>query len=169
MNSAGKTRRQFRFTGWHMFAAMVAFFGVIVGVNLTMAMLASKSWTGLVVKSSYVASQKFNSELAQAEQQRSMGWTSDLSYAAGQIRLGLKNRQGEVLFVDEAHAYIGRPAYERDDQAIVLTRAGDGSVQGDINLAPGAWAIRVEAEIKGQSYRRDARMIVSAEGTGFLE
>ena len=47
----------FRFTGFHMLACMIVFFGVIVAVNLTMATLASQSWTGLVVKNSYVASQ----------------------------------------------------------------------------------------------------------------
>ena len=39
---------------------MLAFFGVIIAVNVVMATLASTSWTGLVVENSYVASQEFN-------------------------------------------------------------------------------------------------------------
>ena len=45
------------FTGWHMAITMIAFFGVIISVNLTMAILASSTWTGLIVKNGYVASQ----------------------------------------------------------------------------------------------------------------
>ena len=48
------------FTGRHMLAIMLAFFGTIIAVNLVMAIFASRSWTGLVVKNSYVASQEFN-------------------------------------------------------------------------------------------------------------
>ena len=44
--------KQFRFTGYHMLAIMVAFFGVVIAVNLTMATFASRSWTGLVVENS---------------------------------------------------------------------------------------------------------------------
>ena len=55
-----RERKPAEFTGRHMLAIMLAFFGVIIAVNLVMATLASKSWTGLVVKNTYVASQQFN-------------------------------------------------------------------------------------------------------------
>ncbi|TIW70058.1 MAG: cytochrome oxidase, partial [Mesorhizobium sp.] len=42
------------FTGRHMLFIILGFFGVVIGVNLTMATLASKSWTGLVVENTYV-------------------------------------------------------------------------------------------------------------------
>ena len=48
------------FTGRHMLGIMLAFFATVIAVNVTMAMFASKSWTGFVVRNSYVASQEFN-------------------------------------------------------------------------------------------------------------
>ncbi|MEO1102369.1 MAG: FixH family protein, partial [Pseudomonadota bacterium] len=45
-----------RFTGWHMLAILVTFFGVVVTVNITMAVLAHTSWTGLLAKNGYRAS-----------------------------------------------------------------------------------------------------------------
>lgn len=51
---------KWRFTGYHMIACVVSFFAVIIFANVTMAWFASSSWTGLVVKNSYVASQQFN-------------------------------------------------------------------------------------------------------------
>ena len=73
------------FTGRHMLFAMLAFFGVIIAVNLTMAAFATKSWTGLVVKNSYVASQAFNRELEQAKVQAARGWTGDITYRKVQL------------------------------------------------------------------------------------
>jgi nitrogen fixation protein FixH len=41
---------QKEFTGRHMLLIMIAFFGVIIAVNITMAVVARQSWTGLVAK-----------------------------------------------------------------------------------------------------------------------
>ncbi len=57
-------------TGWHVLAMLVAFFGVIIGVNLTMAYFANSTWSGLVVANGYVASQSFDKDLARARAQR---------------------------------------------------------------------------------------------------
>ncbi len=49
------------FTGHHMLIVMLAFFGaVMIAANLTMASFASRSWSGLEVPNSYVASQEYN-------------------------------------------------------------------------------------------------------------
>ncbi|WP_421718486.1 FixH family protein [Algiphilus sp.] len=62
------------FTGWHFLAIILAFFCVIISVNLFMAWNATNSWTGLVVKNSYVASQHFNEVTAEKRRQLAMGW-----------------------------------------------------------------------------------------------
>ncbi|MGO4840209.1 FixH family protein, partial [Rhizobiaceae sp. 2RAB30] len=67
------------FTGRHMLAIMVAFFGTIIAVNVTMATLAGRSWTGFVVKNSYVASQEFNRKAEQGRAQAALGWESRLT------------------------------------------------------------------------------------------
>ncbi|NJR13875.1 MAG: hypothetical protein HC779_06455, partial [Phyllobacteriaceae bacterium] len=64
----------FTLNGYHMLAIFVAFFGVIVAVNLTMARFAVTHWTGLVVKNSYVASQNYNGWLRQAAASKALGW-----------------------------------------------------------------------------------------------
>ena len=57
--------RSREFTGRHMLVIMVAFFSVIIAVNLTMAFFARSSWTGAVVENTYVASQQFNRKAAE--------------------------------------------------------------------------------------------------------
>lgn len=64
-----------RFSGWHMTAILLAFFGVVVTVNMTMAMFATRTFGGTVVENSYVASQKYNGWLEAARKQRQLGWT----------------------------------------------------------------------------------------------
>src|SRR5687768_10998939 len=62
------------FTGRHMAAIICTFFGVVIAVNMLMAVLATRTFGGTVVDNSYVASQKFNGWLAQARAQQSLGW-----------------------------------------------------------------------------------------------
>jgi nitrogen fixation protein FixH len=65
-----KSKTAGTFTGWHMLGIMVAFFGVIIAVNLTMAYNAIHSWSGLVVQNTYVASQEFNDKAETAKAHR---------------------------------------------------------------------------------------------------
>ncbi len=68
-----------RFTGWHMTAIMLLFFGTIVAVNVTMAVFATTTFGGKVVENSYVASQKYNEWLAAARAQQRLGWTHQVA------------------------------------------------------------------------------------------
>lgn len=68
-----------RFSGRHMTVILVAFFGVVVAVNLTMATFATRTFGGVVVDNSYVASQKYNHWLDAARKQRQLGWTVEPS------------------------------------------------------------------------------------------
>lgn len=63
-----------RFTGWHMTAILVGFFGIIFAVNGVMATIATRTFGGVVVENSYVASQEFNNWLRAAKQQERLGW-----------------------------------------------------------------------------------------------
>lgn len=63
-----------RFTGWHFTAIIIAFFGVVIAVNVTMAVFATRTFGGVVVENSYVASQKYNGWLKAARRQQKLAW-----------------------------------------------------------------------------------------------
>lgn len=69
------------FTGRHMLAIIVGFLVVVIAVNLVMARFAITTFGGTVVDNSYVASQKFNRWLDEAQAQSTLGWrlTADRS------------------------------------------------------------------------------------------
>ncbi|MEM9470430.1 MAG: FixH family protein [Pseudomonadota bacterium] len=152
-----------QFTGRHMLLAMLAFFGVIIIVNLTMATVASRSWTGLVVKNSYVASQAFNRELEQAKLQAARGWTGDITYRDGAVVLSLTDKAGQPVILDSSVVEIGRPAYEQADHQVVMVYQGSGIYHAKDNLQPGIWQVSVRGTSSQGDYRLDSRLIIKAD------
>jgi nitrogen fixation protein FixH len=57
-----------------MAAILIAFFGVVIAVNLTMAYVAVSGFGGTVVDNSYVASQNYNRWLEAGRAQAALGW-----------------------------------------------------------------------------------------------
>lgn len=169
MTTPAETNSEFRFTGKHMLIIMIVFFAVIVGVNFTMATLASRSWTGLVVKNSYVASQGYNEELAAADRQKMNGWQSTLSYQNNVLQISVSDRDGNPILAEAAEVKIGRPAFEQEDRQLAMNLQNDGSATASVNLAPGVWAIEFVAESSHGTYRRNARLLVDDKGRGWLE
>lgn len=158
-----------KFTGTHMVLIMVAFFGVIISVNVFMAIQASSTWTGLVVKNSYVASQKFNTELKAANAQRAAGYNSQVSYAGKVLQITMHGRTGQLLALSDAKVEIGRPAFEQADKTYQLAGSGQGAYMLDVELAPGVWAITVTGRVGQDDYRRDLRLLVGEDGRGKLQ
>jgi len=158
----GKTDGEF--TGRHMLIVMLAFFGVIISVNITMAVLAQRSWTGLVVKNSYVASQHFNADLAEARRQSERGWTSALSYTKGEIQLRLLDSDGRPVIIDDLTLAYGRPAYEQADRTASLLYTGEGVYTAAVALLPGIWALQIVGGNGDSRYRRDSRLFVAKDG-----
>lgn len=162
MTTAPNDARTGEFTGRHMLLIMFAFFGVIVAVNVTMAVLAGRTWTGLVVKNSYVASQKFNSELAAAKVQHARGWQSSLTYRDGVISFTLVDRDGQPVIYDDLMVHYGRPAFEQADRTVAFKHAGSGHYRVSAPLTAGYWSIRVSGGAGNKAYRRDSRLLVSS-------
>lgn len=155
------------FTGWHMLTLMVLFFGVIISVNVTMAIMAGRTWTGLVVKNSYVESQKFNGYLAAAKEQDERGWRTNLEYRDGRISFQIQGSNGQPVLLENASLHIGRPAFEQADRTIALAAETEGRFVVPISLEPGVWALRITGTSDGHPYRRDSRLTVRAsDGVG---
>jgi len=152
------------FTGWHMLAVMVAFFGVIIAVNLTMAFLANRSWTGFVVQNTYVASQEFNAKAAAARKQAALGWSGDLTIRDGQPRYALADREGRPVALTAVTLKFMRPVDDREDQLVTLARDGDGTFTTDLRVADGMWLVEVAAEAGLEAPYRETRRIRVIEG-----
>lgn len=137
MTATSKPRGEF--TGRHMLLSIGAFFGVIITVNVTMAVVSSTSWTGLVVQNSYVASQEFDGKRLAHAAQLEAGWVSNLVYIAGNAVLAVNDGAGSPVDLGTPILQINRPVGGHDDQQVALVRQPDGSYSGPVNLGPGVW------------------------------
>ncbi|HXV32340.1 MAG TPA: FixH family protein [Sinorhizobium sp.] len=133
-------RRQPRgFTGWHMLGVMALFFGTIISVNLVMAWNASRSWSGLVVANTYIASQQFNGKVAESRAFAASGITGRLTAEPGSIRYTLTRKGEPERQADRVVAVFKRPVEEHEDVRVELDRADNGVFVAANGLKPGQW------------------------------
>ena len=131
-----------RFTGKHMLAVFALSFGVIIAVNLTLAFKAVSTFPGLEVKNSYVASQDFD---ARRQAQQALGWTSAVTYDAGQVVLNITDAAGQPAQVADIRVLIGRKTTVEYDRYPVM--AFDGTAyRAAADLGPGVWIVKVTAQ-----------------------
>ena len=137
------------FTGRRMAVTMVAFFGVVIAVNVTMARLAVGTFGGTVVDNSYVASQKFNGWLAEARAQRDLGWTAAAALDAD---------RHVVLTVDQAHTASANgtarhPLGRATDIPVTFVPTGEGQLRSAAALPPGRWTLHLSVSRGGRELR----------------
>lgn len=145
-----------QFTGRHMAMVMVAFFAVVIGVNLIMARMASHSFTGVVVENSYVASQHFNRWLEEARRERELGWSATATRAQdGHVVVALAGAPADVRVSAVAWHPLGRAP----DRPLRFERT-DAGFRSDEVLPAGRWRIRIEVNAAGGRRWRTEEMVL---------
>lgn len=134
------------FTGRHMLFLAVGFFGVIISVNVMMAVVSSTSWTGLVVQNSYVASQEFEEKRIAHERQAGAGWQASFTYTPGTAQLIVRDGAGNPVDLGPVTLLINRPVGGHDDQTLTLARSADGGYAAAVTLAEGVWDVVATAD-----------------------
>jgi nitrogen fixation protein FixH len=149
------------FTGRHMLASILAFFGVIIAVNLTMAYFANSTWSGLVVANSYIASQSFDDDLARARAQDAMGWTVEVSHETNRVKVSFADRNNAPLAGMTVTGKLRRPTTDRQDQALAFVSENAGLYMAEAALAKGVWDVEIiAAGAEGETYRKTYRLFV---------
>jgi nitrogen fixation protein FixH len=160
------TAKHPEFTGRHMLLLVVGFFGVIVAVNVGMATLATTSWTGLVVKNSYVASQEFEAKRLAHEAQKAAGWAVTFRVDNGNASLMVTDRLGRPVDLGAVQLSINRPVGGHDDQSIPLQRHADGAYAAALALGTGVWdAWLVATDTPLGQFELHQRLTVEAAGS----
>jgi nitrogen fixation protein FixH len=153
------------FTGRHMLAVVLLFFGTVIAVNIVMAAVATGTFPGLVVRNGYVASQSYSRLLAEAQAQAEAGWRMALAAPGGVISLRLADRDGTALRRLEVKAAAGRPSTAGQDRTMLLLEEADG-YRATEALPPGQWEVTVEARRDGERvFAARRRIHVSAGET----
>lgn len=138
-NSAVK--KTFVFTGWHMLAVMVTFFGTIIAVNMFMAWNAVTSWSGLVVPNTYVASQQFNGKAAAAKARAATGIVGALTVTSESVEFIVSHPQDGLIDADTVALKFIRPVGESQNFRLDLAKSSNGIFIGEKDILPGQWIV----------------------------
>lgn len=148
------TKRK-EFTGKHMAMVFVAGFGIVIAVNLLMASFAVSGFHGVVVPNSYVASQKFNGWLEQAEASRALGWeVRPERRADGRVVLTTAGVPSGAIVTAE----LRRPIGAKDFASLTFSPAGEGRWLSNEAVAQGRWTIRLAIAAEGQDWAGESEL-----------
>ena len=129
------------FTGWHMTAILVAFFGVVMTVNFVMAHFAMSTFGGKVVENSYVASQQYNEWLARADAQDRLGWERAISVERDRHVRMVFRKDGRLLEGLDVTATIAHPLGRAPSRPMRFEAGMDGTLRSAEALPAGRWRL----------------------------
>ena len=127
--------------GHHVLLGFVGAFGIIIGVNLTLAYNAVSTFPGLEVKNSYEASQVFDRE---KEAQLALGWTIAAEVADGELRVTITDAEGRPVNPPELTGIFGKATHVKADVTPEFIYQGGVHV-ARVPATPGNWNLRMKA------------------------
>jgi nitrogen fixation protein FixH len=139
-----------QFTGSHMAFIIVSFFAVVFTVNATLAISAYRSWTGLVIENSYVASQSFDADTERLMQARA-GMSHKLHYQNGRLQLDLFLADGSAVQAMDVKIALGRPADNAQDTVLQFIPESQGRYVINTKISRGIWTGIITAKVTGRA------------------
>jgi nitrogen fixation protein FixH len=141
----------FEIRGWHVLAALLAFFAAIVAVNVAFAVMAIQSFPGEDVRRSYLQGMQYNDTLAERRAQAALGWraATALGERNGEAVLvvTLRQRNGEPISAASLSGELQWPTNASFDRALTFAALGGGRYEARLGaLYRGRWRLRARAE-----------------------
>lgn len=126
--------------GWHVATVFVLAFSVIICVNLLLAFNAVRTFPGLEVKNSYVASQSFDKDRAT---QLSLNWEVSAVLHENDLRLTIL-QDGRAIAPEIESATFGRATNVAQDQTPEFIFDGQ-TLRATVEGGKGNWNLRLRA------------------------
>ncbi len=126
--------------GWHVLTIFGMAFGVIITVNLILAFNAVRTFPGLEVDNSYVASQKFDVE---RDAQVALGWDVSADLDGNDLVLRIV-QDGTPIAPMIEEAIFGRATNVQQDQTPEFNFIS-GALRATVEGGEGNWNLRLKA------------------------
>jgi nitrogen fixation protein FixH len=144
-------------TGPKAFAIFSSFFVVIIAVNVVMAVQAVRTFPGLEVKNSYVASQTFDAE---RKAQEALGWTARAALEGAELVLSLVGPDGAPVTGATVTGLLGRATVRTADQEPAFVFDGQ-AWRAPVTVGTGRWELQLSAvAADGTPFRQRLDLIV---------
>ena len=143
-------------TGRNVLFMLVAFFGVVIAVNMVMMKLAILTLPGTDVDSAYSASLAYENEIAAAHDQNARNWKIDAHIqrsadGGATLQVEARDNSGKPMSGLKFQGRFERPTDRRADQPVALAETGIGIYRGSASLiAPGQWDLVIEGDAAGR-------------------
>jgi nitrogen fixation protein FixH len=143
-------------TGRKVLFMLLAFFGVVFGVNFLMMKLAIDTLPGTEVDSAYSASLAYENEIAAAHDQNARNWKVDARVQRGAdgsatLQVEARDDSGKPMSGLTFQGRFERPTDRRADQPVALAETGIGIYRGSApQLAAGQWDLVLEGDAAGR-------------------
>jgi nitrogen fixation protein FixH len=143
-------------TGRKVLLMLIAFFGVVIAVNVIIAKLAIQTLPGTEVDSAYSASLAYENDIAAARDQNARNWKVDAHIQRGSdggatLEVEAHDNSGLPMSGLNFQGRFERPADRRADQAVTLAEVASGIYRGSAPMiGPGQWDLVLEGDAAGQ-------------------
>lgn len=146
--------------GWHVLAAMVGFFAIVIAVNMVMAVSAYRTFPGEVSATPYEDGVAYNKKLAQLSAQAKLGWVPAASVTpAGAVLVQVQDRDGAPVRGLTLKGRLERPATESGRIVPVFHETQPGTYLASPGRLVGAWDLTVDlTDAKGRLFEAERRL-----------
>jgi nitrogen fixation protein FixH len=154
MASRSKSPKQL--TGSMVLAMLIAFFGVVIGVNVYMAKVAIATLPGTDVDSAYSASLGYEKQIAAAHDQTARKWKVEAHIerdgrGGATLQVDARDDSGRPLTGLKFQGTLERPTDKRADLGVSLAEVGIGIYRGSAPaVAAGQWDLVLEGDAAGE-------------------
>ncbi len=151
--------------GWHVLIMFLAFFGVMLGVNIYMVVQAVRTFPGEVNSRPYEAGLAYNRTLKAMATERALGWRArvdaiETTAVGTRIVVRWSNASAQPLMGAMVKGKIVRPATEAQSHDLAFTEIEPGAYAAVVKAAPGAWDLSVTATDARGEHRTAQRRVV---------
>jgi nitrogen fixation protein FixH len=157
-----QTRPGFVLKGWHVLAALLAFFASDIAVNTYFMVIAYKTFPGETSVTPYEDGLAYDSTLRQLSDQRELGWRITAGATDdGHVLVQAFDKAGAPLKGLRISGELLRPATEAGSKTVALREAAPGVYVATEGALKGAWDLNLTAlDAQGHKAVAERRLVL---------
>lgn len=165
MHPSVDTPSERELTGRVVLIILLAFFAVVVGVNVVLMRAAATTFGGLETESSYKAGLAFKQEASLAHAQDERAWKVDanlvrLRDAGAQFEISTRDAKGQPIPHLDLVLTLAHPTDKRLDRVIATGEIATGRFRGVADVPAGQWELVIELSQNGERMFRSRNRVV---------
>jgi nitrogen fixation protein FixH len=143
--SATAIDRGFRIKGWHVLAAFVAFFAIVIAVDTGFVIMSIRSFPGQVSVTPYEDGLVYDRKLAQLAAQARLGWRATAAAEPDAVIVEMRDADGHPLKRLALSGKLERPATEAGRLTLQFHETSPGRYVAHPGRLSGTWDLTAVA------------------------